>query len=104
MVFLEGLIIALPALALTFHTTGLPLFFVAVMGAMAFSAVVSWGSYRLIFSCITKAPMVASLLAAISLAFLMRSVLAWGMGHEPRTFNLPLVCVFVTFSANGGQQ
>ena len=35
--------------------------------------------------------MVASLLAAIGLAFLMRSVLALGMGHEPRTFNLPLV-------------
>ena len=113
----EGLIIALPALALTlimgickfpnasagdmmtigayaaltFHTTGLPLFFLAVVGAMAFGAVVSWGSYRLIFSRITKAPMVASLLAAIGLAFLMRSVLALSVGHEARTFKLPLV-------------
>ena len=113
----EGLIIALPALALTlvmgickfpnasagdmmtigayaaltFHTAGLPQFFLAVVGAMAFSAVVSWGSYRLIFSRITKAPMVASLLAAIGLAFLMRSILALSVGHEARTFKLPLV-------------
>lgn len=113
----EGLIISLPALALTlvmgickfpnasagdvmtvgayaamtFHSAGLPMFFLAVVGAMAFSATISWGSYRLIFSRISKAPMVASLLAAIGIAFVMRSVLALSVGHEARTFNLPLV-------------
>ena len=113
----EGLIIALPALALTlvmgickfpnasagdtmtigayaaltFHAAGLPMFILAVGGAMALSAALSWASYQLIFGRLTKAPMVASLLAAIGLAFVMRSVLALGVGPEPRTFNLPLV-------------
>lgn len=113
----EGLIIALPALALTLvmgickfpnasagdtmtlgayaalvlHAGGLPMFFVATLGAMAFSALVSWAAYRLIFSRITQAPMVASLLAAIGLAFVMRSVLALSVGPEARTFKLPLV-------------
>ena len=113
----EGLIIALPALALTLvmgickfpnasagdtmtlgayaalvlHAGGLPMFFVAVVGAMILSALVSWAAYRLIFSRIRQAPMVASLLAAIGLAFVMRSVLALSVGHEARTFNLPLV-------------
>lgn len=113
----EGLIIALPALALTlvmgickfpnasagdtmtigayaaltFHAAGLPMFILAVGGAMALSAAMSWASYQLIFGRLTKAPMVASLLAAIGLAFVMRSVLALGVGPEPRTFNLPLV-------------
>ena len=113
----EGLVIALPALALTlvmgickfpnasagdtmtigayaaltFHAAGLPMFILAVCGAMALSAAISWASYQLIFGRLTKAPMVASLLAAIGLAFVMRSVLALGVGPEPRTFNLPLV-------------
>lgn len=113
----EGLIIALPALALTLvmgickfpnasagdtmtlgayaalvlHAGGLPMFFVAVLGAMMVSALVSWAAYRLIFSRITQAPMVASLLAAIGLAFVIRSVLASSVGPEARTFNLPLV-------------
>lgn len=113
----EGLIIALPALALTLvmgickfpnasagdtmtlgayaalvlHAGGLPMFFVAVLGAMMVSALVSWVAYRLIFSRITQAPMVASLLAAIGLAFVIRSVLASSVGPEARTFNLPLV-------------
>lgn len=113
----EGLVIALPALALTlvmgickfpnasagdtmtigayaaltFHAAGLPMFILAVCGAMALSAAISWASYQLIFGRLTKAPMVASLLAAIGLAFVMRSILALGVGPEPRTFNLPLV-------------
>ena len=113
----EGLVIALPALALTlvmgickfpnasagdtmtlgayaalvFHTGGLPMFFVAVLGAMMVSALVSWAAYRLIFSRLTQAPMVASLLAAIGLAFVLRSVLALSVGPEARTFKLPLV-------------
>ncbi|WP_332777044.1 branched-chain amino acid ABC transporter permease [Polaromonas sp.] len=113
----EGLIIALPALALTlvmgickfpnasagdtmtigayaaltFHAAGLPMFILAVGGATALSAALSWASYQLIFGRLTKSPMVASLLAAIGLAFVMRSVLALGVGPEPRTFNLPLV-------------
>ena len=113
----EGLVIALPALALTlvmgickfpnasagdtmtlgayaalvFHAGGLPMFFVAVLGAMMVSALVSWAAYRLIFSRLTQAPMVASLLAAIGLAFVLRSVLALSVGPEARTFKLPLV-------------
>ena len=35
--------------------------------------------------------MVASLLASIGLAFVMRSALGLGVGHAPRTFDLPLV-------------
>ena len=113
----EGLVIALPALALTlvmgickfpnasagdtmtlgayaalvFHAGGLPMFFVAVLGAMMVSALVSWAAYRLIFSRLTQAPMVSSLLAAIGLAFVLRSVLAVSVGPEARTFKLPLV-------------
>ena len=113
----EGLVIALPALALTlvmgickfpnasagdtmtlgayaalvFHAGGLPMFFVAVLGAMMVSALVSWAAYRLIFSRLTQAPMVASLLAAIGLAFVLRSVLVLSVGPEARTFKLPLV-------------
>ena len=113
----EGLVIALPALALTLvmgickfpnasagdtmtlgayaalvlHGGGLPMFFVAVLGAMVVSALVSWAAYRLIFSSLTQAPMVASLLAAIGLAFVLRSVLALSVGPEARTFKLPLV-------------
>ena len=113
----EGLVIALPALALTLimgickfpnasagdtmtlgayaalvlHGGGLPMFFVAVLGAMMVSALVSWAAYRLIFSRLTQAPMVASLLAAIGLAFVLRSVLALSVGPEARTFKLPLV-------------
>jgi len=64
---------------------------VASLGAALAGAVVSVLAWRLIFSRLTRAPMVASLLAAIGLAFLLRSLITLVVGHDQRTFALPLV-------------
>ena len=58
----------------------------ALAGALA--SVLAW---RWIFSRITQAPMVSSLLAAIGLAFLLRSLITLAVGHDQRTFQMPLV-------------
>ena len=113
----EGLVIALPALALTLvmgiarfpnasvgdtmtvgayaalalHGGGVGLFALAVAGAAACTALLSWLGWKLIFSRLVRSAMVASLLASIGLAFVMRSALGLGVGHAPRTFDLPLV-------------
>lgn len=113
----EGLVIALPALALTLvmgiarfpnasvgdtmtvgayaalalHGGGAGLFALAVAGAAACTALLSWLGWKLIFSRLVRSAMVASLLASIGLAFVMRSALGLGVGPAPRTFDLPLV-------------
>lgn len=56
--------------------------------AGALTSVLAW---RWIFSRITQAPMVSSLLAAIGLAFLLRSLITLAVGHDQRTFQMPLV-------------
>ena len=114
---IEGLVVALPALAMTlvmgvnrfpnaasgdFLTTGAyaavavqmlggwPLW-AAALASMAVTAVVSAGSYALIFRKLAGRPMVSSMLAAIGLGFLLRSLISFFAGHDQRTFDLPLM-------------
>jgi len=114
---IEGLVVALPALAMTlvmgvnrfpnaatgdFLTTGayaavavqmlggVPLWLAAI-ASVAITAVVSAGSYQLIFRKLVGRPMVASMLAAIGLGFLLRSLISFFAGHDQRTFDMPLV-------------
>src|SRR5450830_10386 len=114
---IEGLVVALPALAMTLVmgvnrfpnaasgdllTTGAyaavavqwllgwPLWAAALLGAVI-TAVVSAGAYRLIFRKLAGRPMVASMLAAIGLGFLLRSLISFFAGHDQRTFDLHLV-------------
>lgn len=114
---IEGLVVALPALAMTlvmgvnrfpnaaagdFMTTGayvavgvqllggLPLWAAALV-AMVVTALLSAGSHALIFRKLAGQPMVSSLLAAIGLGFLLRSMISFFAGHDQRTFDLPLV-------------
>ncbi len=114
---IEGLVVALPALAMTlvmgvnrfpnaasgdFLTTGAyvavavqmlggwPLW-AAALASMAVTAVVSASSYALIFRKLAGRPMVSSMLAAIGLGFLLRSLISFFAGHDQRTFDLPLM-------------
>lgn len=114
---IEGLVVALPALAMTLVmgvnrfpnaasgdllTTGAyaavavqwllgwPLWAAALLGAVI-TAAVSATAYRLIFRKLAGRPMVASMLAAIGLGFLLRSLISFFAGHDQRTFDLPLV-------------
>ncbi len=114
---IEGLVVALPALAMTLvmgvnrfpnaatgdlMTTGayaavavqllggVPLWLAAV-ASVAVTAVVSAGSYQLIFRKLAGRPMVASMLAAIGLGFVLRSLISFFAGHDQRTFEMPLV-------------
>ncbi|MDB5893685.1 MAG: branched-chain amino acid transporter permease [Rhodoferax sp.] len=114
---IEGLVVALPALSMTlvmgvnrfpnaatgdFMTTGAyaavavqllsgqPLWVAAVAGAIA-TALISAASYELIFRKLTRRPMVSSMLAAIGLGFLLRSLISYFAGHDQRTFQIPLV-------------
>lgn len=63
----------------------------AALGAALAGAVVSVMAWRWIFSRLARAPMVSSLLAAIGLAFLLRSLITVAVGHDQRTFAMPLV-------------
>lgn len=114
---IEGLVVALPALAMTlvmgvnrfpnaatgdFLTTGayaavavqmlggVPLW-LAALASVAVTALVSAGSYQLIFRKLAGRPMVSSMLAAIGLGFLLRSLISFFAGHDQRTFEMPLV-------------
>lgn len=114
---IEGLVVALPALAMTLvmgvnrfpnaatgdlMTTGayaavavqllggVPLWLAAI-ASVAVTAMVSAGSYQLIFRKLAGRPMVASMLAAIGLGFLLRSLISFFAGHDQRTFEMPLV-------------
>ncbi|SFD99345.1 branched-chain amino acid ABC transporter permease [Paracidovorax konjaci] len=114
---IEGLVVALPALAMTLVmgvnrfpnaatgdllTTGayaavavqmlggVPLW-LAALASVAVTAAVSAGSYQLIFRKLVGRPMVASMLAAIGLGFLLRSLISFFAGHDQRTFDMPLV-------------
>jgi len=64
---------------------------VATLAAVVACAIVSVAAYELIFRRLGRAAMVASLLASIGLAFLIRSLITLVVGHEQHTFALPLV-------------
>jgi branched-chain amino acid transport system permease protein len=63
----------------------------ATLAAVIACAIVSVLAYELIFRRLGRAAMVASLLASIGLAFLIRSLITLVIGFEQRTFALPLV-------------
>ena len=114
---IEGLIIALPALALTLvmginrfpnasagdtmtfgayaalglQQVGITFFSFAVAGALVAGAVLSWLTYRLVFEKLSRSPMVASLIASIGIGFMIRSAIGLVAGHDLHTFSLPLV-------------
>ena len=114
---IEGLVVALPALAMTLvmgvnrfpnaatgdfmtagayvavaaQTAGLSsLTLATVAGALA-TAVIAALSYQLIFRKLARQAMIASLLAAIGLGFFVRSIISFFAGHDQRTFSLPIV-------------
>lgn len=114
---IEGMVIALPALALTlvldiskfpnvtvgdtmsvgayaalaFQSIGVPYFFLSVGGAMVVCMLISLATYYLVFRKLARAPMVVSLLASVGLAFMMRSVLQLNVSSQPQTYDFPLV-------------
>ncbi len=69
----------------------LPSMVIGTVGAAIAGAIVSTLAWRWIFSRLSRAPMVSSLLAAIGLAFFLRSLIALVVGHDQRTFAVPLV-------------
>lgn len=114
---IEGLLIALPALALTLvmgvarfpnaatgdymtvaayagigvQALGAASIVVAGMGAVAAGAAISVVFYLWVFRALRARPPVASLVAAIGIAFFARSMLTLFVGHDQHTFNIPLV-------------
>jgi len=64
---------------------------IATLLASVITAIISASAYELIFKKLARQPMIASLLAAIGLGFVLRSVISFFAGHEQRTFNLPIV-------------
>ena len=63
----------------------------ATVAAGLACALVSVLSYEWIFKRLSRSAMVASLLASIGLAFLVRSLITLVVGHDQRTFNIPLM-------------
>lgn len=113
----EGLLIALPALALTLvmgvarfpnaatgdfmtiaayagigaQVLGGGAFAAAALGSVAAGAAVAVLSYLLVFRVLRGRPPVASLVASIGIAFFTRSMLTLFTGHDQRTYAVPLV-------------
>lgn len=114
---IEGLIIALPALALTlvmgiakfpnvavgdtmtvgayvalaFQAVGTPFFVLSAAGAVVVCMVLSLATYHFVFRKLSHAPMVVNLLASVGLAFMMRSALLLTVSGQPQTYHFPLV-------------
>ena len=113
----EGLVVALPALAMTLvmgvnrfpnaatgdlmttgayaavgiQALGVSSLLGATLLAALCTAVVSVIAYELIFKKLARQPMIASLLASIGLGFLLRSTISFFAGHDQRNFSLPIV-------------
>ncbi|HXD41753.1 MAG TPA: branched-chain amino acid ABC transporter permease [Ramlibacter sp.] len=114
---IDGLLIALPALALTLvmgvarfpnaatgdymtvaayagigvQALGGASIMLAGLGAVAAAVAVSVIFYLWVFRALRKRAPVASLVASIGIAFLARSVLTTFVGHDQQTFEIPLV-------------
>jgi branched-chain amino acid transport system permease protein len=113
----EGLLIALAALAMTlvfgvarfpnaatgdfmafgayaalmaYATAGMPIWLAAAIAILA-TAILALVSYRFVFSKLLNRSPVANLLASIGVALILRSALSWYFGSEQRTFAFPLV-------------
>lgn len=113
---IEGLLIALPALALTLvmgiarfpnaatgdymtlsayaavgmQTLAPSSMLLAGLGAIAAGAAVSVVFYLWVFRALQGRPLVASLVASIGVAFLTRSLLTFFVGHDQHALQLPL--------------
>ena len=113
----EGLVVALPALAMTLvmgvnrfpnaatgdlmttgayaaigiQALGVSSLLGATLLAALCTALVSVIAYELIFKKLARQPMIASLLASIGLGFLLRSTISFFAGHDQRNFKLPIV-------------
>lgn len=114
---IEGLLIALPALALTLvmgiarfpnaatgdymtvsayagigvQALGGVSIVIAGLGAIAAGAALSIVFYLWVFRALRGRPPVASLVASIGVAFFARSILTIFVGHDQQTFDIPLV-------------
>ena len=114
---IEGLLIALPALALTLvmgvarfpnaatgdymtvasyagigiQALGGASIILAGLGAIAAGAAISIIFYLWVFRALRVRAPVASLVASIGVAFFARSMLTLFVGHDQQTFNIPLV-------------
>jgi len=114
---IDGLLIALPALALTLvmgiarfpnaatgdymtlsayagigvQAAGAASILLAGFGAVAAGAALSVAFYLLVFRGLRGRAPVASLVASIGVAFFARSMLTLFVGHDQRTFDIPLV-------------
>jgi branched-chain amino acid transport system permease protein len=114
---IEGLLIALPALALTLvmgvarfpnaatgdymtvaayagigvQALGATSIILAGLGAIAAGAALSSVFYLWVFRALRGRPPVASLVASIGVAFFARSMLTLFVGHDQQTFSIPLV-------------
>lgn len=62
----------------------------STLAAIVVCTVTSVIAYQLIFRRLGRSAMVASLLASIGLAFLIRSLITFTVGQDQRTFTLPL--------------
>ena len=113
----EGLLIALPALALTLvmgisrfpnaatgdtmtlaayagigaQAVGGGSLVAAVMGSIAAGVAASVFFYVWVFRALRSRPPVASLVASIGIAFFARSMLTLFVGHDQKTYSVPLV-------------
>ena len=114
---IDGLLIALPALALTLvmgvarfpnaatgdymtvaayagigvQALGAESILVSGLGAIAAGMAISVFFYLWVFRALRSRPPVASLVAAIGIAFFARSMLTLFVGHDQQTFHMPLV-------------
>ena len=113
----EGLLIALPALALTLvmgiarfpnaatgdymtvaayaavgvQAAGVSSLALASIGAIAAGIAVALVFHLWVFRALSRRPLVASLVASIGIAFLARSLLTLFVGHDQHTLQIPLV-------------
>lgn len=114
---IDGLLIALPALALTLvmgvarfpnagtgdymtvsayagigvQALGATSIMLSALGAIAVGVAVSLLFYVWVFRMLRGRAPVASLVASIGIAFFVRSILTLFVGHDQRTFEIPLV-------------
>jgi branched-chain amino acid transport system permease protein len=61
------------------------------VGAVVFAAIVSIAAYLTVFRRLSGRAVVASLIASIGLAFLIRALLGVVFGHQQQVFQMPLV-------------
>lgn len=113
----EGLLVALPALAVTlvFGVARFPnaatgdlvsvggfgafgayklsggSFLLAAVGGLVAGIAAGWASWMLVFKPVAKHSGVTLLLTSIGLGFLIRALLGLGFGHEHNMFELPLM-------------